>query len=116
MIGLSLLLQSKDQDIALKDELIQVANWVAMGDIETPHSVVQHLEGTPEADFWHGIIHRLEGDSSNAKYWFRRCEPLWLELGLDPISLTNDRDHDKEAHEWRVLTIHGLKRLGFDVI
>ena len=34
------------------------------------HRIVQELD-TPEAQYWHGIVHRREPDSSNAKYWFR---------------------------------------------
>lgn len=105
-----------DYQKAIMDEMIQVAEFVLNGDIETPHALVQSREGDAEADFWHGIIHRMEGDSANAKYWFRRSQVLWRELGLDPIALTNERNENEEAHEWRVLTIHGLKRLGLDVI
>lgn len=35
------------------------------------HETVQDLE-TPEAYFWHGIVHRQEPDAGNAAYWFRR--------------------------------------------
>jgi hypothetical protein len=30
---------------------------------------------TPEAEYWHAIVHRREPDSSNAKYWFRQVGP-----------------------------------------
>jgi len=33
---------------------------------------VQDLIG-PTGAFWHAIMHRLEGDFSNAKYWYARC-------------------------------------------
>ena len=35
------------------------------------HEIVQNLE-TPEAYFWHAILHRQEPDAGNASYWFRR--------------------------------------------
>jgi hypothetical protein len=35
------------------------------------HEIAQSLE-TPEAYFWHAILHRQEPDAGNASYWFRR--------------------------------------------
>jgi hypothetical protein len=35
------------------------------------HEVAQADEGEPDHDFLHGIVHRREGDLSNANYWFR---------------------------------------------
>ncbi len=44
---------------------------LAAGGWDEAHLIVQELD-TPEAQYWHGIVHRREPDSSNAKYWFRR--------------------------------------------
>ncbi|MDF2721498.1 MAG: hypothetical protein K0Q59_1173 [Paenibacillus sp.] len=35
------------------------------------HSISQHLE-TPEGSFWHAIMHRMEGDYWNSKYWYKQ--------------------------------------------
>ena len=40
-------------------------------DLDGAHSVVQNLPDDTAA-FWHAIMHRREGDASNAKYWWRR--------------------------------------------
>lgn len=45
--------------------------WLLAGDLERSHNHSQSLS-TPEGSFWHGIMHRREGDFMNAKYWFRR--------------------------------------------
>lgn len=45
--------------------------WLLAGDWDRSHSISQN-DSSPEGSFWHGIMHRSEGDYSNAKYWFRR--------------------------------------------
>jgi hypothetical protein len=42
------------------------------GDWQKAHAIVQN--DNTEAGFWaHGIVHMLEGDLGNARYWFRRA-------------------------------------------
>jgi len=36
------------------------------------HSYAQKIEYDPIGAYWHGIMHRMEGDYSNSKYWFRQ--------------------------------------------
>ena len=45
--------------------------WLLHRFLDRSHEISQRIE-TPTGSFWHGIMHRLEGDYSNAKYWFRR--------------------------------------------
>jgi hypothetical protein len=45
--------------------------WLFFDDLDRSHSLSQDLS-TPEAAFWHGIMHRREPDPANASYWFRR--------------------------------------------
>jgi hypothetical protein len=35
------------------------------------HELLHHF-ATVDGEYWHGIMHRMEGDSYNAGYWFRR--------------------------------------------
>jgi hypothetical protein len=51
------------------------ALWLLAGDLEQSHTISQSLE-TPLGSFWHGVMHRREGDYGNAKYWFRRAGKL----------------------------------------
>jgi len=41
-------------------------------DWQAAHGIVQHDESTLAA-WLHGIVHTLEGDLDNARYWYRRC-------------------------------------------
>lgn len=40
------------------------------GSLDASHAIAQDIENAT-GSFWHGIMHRMEGDYSNAKYWFR---------------------------------------------
>lgn len=47
------------------------AIWLLQGGLGQSHEISQHIPSR-EGSFWHGIMHRREGDFSNAKYWFRQ--------------------------------------------
>jgi len=36
------------------------------------HAICQSMEGDPDADFIHAVLHRREGDADNAQYWLAR--------------------------------------------
>ena len=43
------------------------------GDWQAAHLVAQDHEDEPLANWLHAVVHRMEGDLSNASYWYRRC-------------------------------------------
>ncbi|HJQ60318.1 MAG TPA: hypothetical protein VJ890_25660 [Vineibacter sp.] len=46
--------------------------WAAKGEWKTAHEVAQQHDDRPSA--WvHAYLHRVEGDLSNAGYWYRRA-------------------------------------------
>jgi hypothetical protein len=57
-----------DADLAL-----QALWWVGKGDWERAHRCVQEREGEPDCDLVHAHLHRVEGDLTNAGYWYRRA-------------------------------------------
>lgn len=63
--------------------------WLVAGDLDQSHSISQNI-GSPEGSFWHGIMHRREGDFGNAKYWFRRVGPHPV---LDQLPQLTDGDY-----------------------
>ena len=63
--------------------------WMFHGFLDQSHTISQDITN-PTGSYWHGIVHRREGDFSNAKYWFRQVgEHPSFELLDERIS-----DHD----------------------
>ena len=46
--------------------------WMLHNYLDRSHSISQDIHSS-EGSFWHAIMHRREGDYSNAKYWYRRA-------------------------------------------
>ena len=47
------------------------ALWLRHDFLPVSHRLCQKI-GSVEGSYWHGIMHRREGDFGNAKHWFRR--------------------------------------------
>ena len=59
------------------DLALQAIWWAGQGDWNTAHERAQQDEGNPDCDLVHAHLHRVEGDASNARYWYRRAgEPV----------------------------------------
>ncbi len=52
-------------------ECCRAGIWLLHDFLDESHELSQGIN-TTSGSFWHGIMHRREGDFSNAKYWFRR--------------------------------------------
>ena len=88
--------------------------WLYVDDLDRSHRVSQSLEDTT-GSYWHGIMHRREGDFSNSHYWMRRAteHPLLVDPEVDParlvdeVAAANGYDDpelvDRQREEWRKL-------------
>ena len=47
----------------------------ALDENDAAHRIFQDA-GSSEGSYWHGMMHRREGDFDNARYWFRRAGRL----------------------------------------
>jgi hypothetical protein len=55
-----------DKPLVRAVELLETGAW------QQAHEIVQKDESTTAA-WLHGIVHTLEGDLDNARYWYRRA-------------------------------------------
>jgi hypothetical protein len=58
-------------------DLAAVIAWLRAGDWQGAHAIVQADESAPGSCWAHGIVHLLEGDLGNARYWYGRAGRAW---------------------------------------
>ena len=70
--------------------------WLYHGFLDESHRISQSLHGR-EGSYWHGVMHRREGDFANAKYWFRRTGPHPIHEGLSLSARALERETGANA-------------------
>ena len=58
--------------------LLEARDW------QRAHEIVQD-EDTPLASWAHGIVHLIEGDESNARFWYRHAKRAFPAMAMDAI-------------------------------
>lgn len=65
---------------------LQAGLWLYVDALDRSHTISQGMHDAT-GSFWHGIMHRREGDFSNSHYWFNRAgdHPAMKDIpGYDP--------------------------------
>lgn len=105
-------------DVAVNPKL-QAALWLYVDELDRSHSISQQIHDA-DGSYWHGIMHRREGDFSNSHYWFRQTgnhHPVYGQIdGYEPhqfIDDVQDRPNDPvlatlQRAEWVALVNHCL--------
>jgi hypothetical protein len=60
----------------LNDELLRAVELALAGDWDAAHQIVQQREDDATASWIHAVLHKMEGDLSNSRYWYRRAGRL----------------------------------------
>jgi len=70
--------------------------WLLHDYLAESHAISQHV-ATPSGILWHAIMHRREGDYSNAKYWLGQAgrHPVFDAIGQRAAELAAERGAEK---------------------
>jgi len=63
----------RTRDEGLRAELLRAVERGLAGDWQGAHVIAQDHEDDDVANWLRAVAHRMEGDLSNARYWYGRC-------------------------------------------
>jgi hypothetical protein len=66
----------------MKDIFLQAVEFIEQDNWDAARELVQDEPGM-FGSLLHGYLHRIEGDMSNASYWYRRANQAMLANSLD---------------------------------
>ncbi|HEU0059477.1 MAG TPA: hypothetical protein VFR19_06340 [Hyphomicrobiaceae bacterium] len=58
---------------AARSDLIRAVELAIAGDWEAAHGIVQQDEADQTSCWIHAVLHKIEGDGENSRYWYRRA-------------------------------------------
>lgn len=58
---------------ALNDDLLRAVELALAGEWDAAHDLVQQHEDNSTASWIHAVLHKIEGDEANSRYWYRRA-------------------------------------------
>jgi len=100
--------------------------------IHEAHVIFQEAKGDL-GSYWHGMMHRREGDFDNARYWFRRAGVLPVfgamhraasetsavmarQSNWDPYLFTGECEQARHGETESLKELAGLQRVEFEVL
>jgi hypothetical protein len=71
-------------EVASRQDLIRAVDLALAGDWDAAHEIVQPDEADAAFCWVHAVLHKIEGDAANARYWYRRSGGQSYEAYADP--------------------------------
>jgi hypothetical protein len=59
--------------MANRQDLIRAVDLAIAGDWDAAHKIVQVDEQDPTSCWIHAVLHKIEGDAGNSRYWYGRA-------------------------------------------
>lgn len=75
-----------ERDDILK-RLAAALKFAQEGAWKDAHAIVQGLGNDPIACWLHGVLHKIEGDFGNARYWYARCDQEFEDFSDSAVEL-----------------------------
>lgn len=106
-------------------DLLRGGLLYAANALDAAHAIFQE-DASAEGSYWHGMMHRREGDFSNVEYWMRRAgRPRALDVlpGFDPLRFIRECARadasgrepqdllDWQRREWEALLLQAWGRV-----
>jgi hypothetical protein len=67
------MVMTRDAQPTPKALLLEAVERALAGNWQAAHRIVQDHDKDEVAAWIHAVVHRMEGDIGNARYWYRRC-------------------------------------------
>ena len=59
-----------------KEDLLRAIELASTDQWDAAHQLVQQFENDAMAAWIHAVLHKIEGDLGNARYWYRRADRM----------------------------------------
>ena len=60
-------------ELDARQDLIRAVDAAIHGDWERAHTLAQKYEDDPTGCWIHAVLHKMEPDEANARYWYRKA-------------------------------------------
>ena len=74
-------------------DLLKAIELALADDWDAAHGLVQRHEGDATAAWIHAVLHKIEGDLANSRYWYRHAGKLEHREDEAKAELVRIRDH-----------------------
>jgi hypothetical protein len=65
-----------------KDDLIRAVDLALSGDWDGAHKIVQRDEDDVTTCWIHAVLHKIEGDASNSRYWYGQARRIYEDFPI----------------------------------
>ncbi len=78
--------------MASREDLSRAVTLALAGDWDGAHEIAQRDESDPLACWLHAVLHKIEADDWNSRYWYRRAGRCFEDFSDTKAELAAIRD------------------------